>query len=216
MPQVTKNFNPSFTSKKSVNDVVKLAKLDDTITIRIADYPAYYGQHWLNIEGKKKPVNCPRINTSDAGNPEYCGYCEDFANGDKDMKATVKFVFPALDKTTHKAIFFETSQMVWTEMVNQEKKGIKIFDYDWLIERTENKPKYYEITRLEKDPLDELDSKAYAEAKELDLKGLADYKMGVQKTQSPEEPPVVFDEAYIKSMDKKASEQIPDDLTEAF
>lgn len=212
MPQVTKNYNPSFTSKKSVNDVVKLEKKGDTITIRVADYPVYYGQHWLLVEGKKKPVSCPRINSKDPQNPEYCGYCEDFQNGDKDMKATVKFVFPVLDRTTHKAVFYETSQMVWTEMVNAEKKGIKIFDYDWLIERTENKPKYYEITRLEKEPLDELDTKAYAEAKAMDIKGLAEYKMGGVK----KEEEVVFDEEYIKNMEKESANQIPDDLPEAF
>lgn len=192
MPKVTKNYNPSFTSKRSNNEIVKLAKKGDSITIRVADYPNYYGQHWLDTE--KKYVPCPRVNSPDLNNPEFCGYCEDFGRGNKDMKAKVSFVFPVVDRKTHKAIFFETSQMVWTEMVNAEKKGIKIFDYDWLIERTENKPKYYEITRLEKEPLDELDQKAMEEAKTLDTEALIKFRLErTKKTEQLEEPQTLED-----------------------
>jgi hypothetical protein len=110
------------------------------------------------------------------------------------MKPKVSFIFPAIDKLTHKAIFFETSQMVWTEMVNAEQKGIKIFEYDWLIERTENKPKYYEITRLEKEPLEEVDKVAYEEAKSMDTGALVSYRLGkTKKTEQLEEPQTLDD-----------------------
>lgn len=211
MPQVAKNFNPTF-SKREANDTVKLAKKGDSITIRLADYPVYYGQHWIETDGKKKPVGCPLVNSADPTNPESCGYCEEFASSvdkvaDKDLKVNVKFIFAALDKGQHRPIFFETSQMVWTEMVNAEKKGINIFAYDWLIERVENLPKYYEITRLEKDPLTEIDQKAYDAAKKLDLRGLADYKMGNSHKEA--EFPEITAEEVSKNLEANAPEEMP-------
>jgi len=213
MPKITKNFNPNFSSAGNA-EIVKLAKKGDSITFRPADYPMYYGQHWL--EDERKFVQCDRVNSPDLENPDPCQYCDKY-NKDKEtnarLKAKVTFVFPVLDKQTHLTVFYETSQMVWTEMCNQEKKGIKIFDYDWIVERTENKPKYYEITRLEKDPLSEVDQAAYDEAKELDVEAFVKFRMGKKKgdNSGKVEEAESLDDIVIPG-DEDLADNVPSDL----
>ena len=194
MPKVTKNYNPSFTSKRSNNEIIRLKSKGDSFTFRLADYPNYYGQHWL--ENDRKFVTCPRVNSKDLNNPDFCGYCEDYAKDTKNnasLKPKVVFVFPALDRKNHKAVFFESTQSVWTEIVNAEKKGINIFKYDWLVERTENKPKYYEVTRLEADELTTADGKALDEAKAMDTEALVKFRLDRNKPEQIEEPQTLED-----------------------
>jgi hypothetical protein len=178
MPKVTPKQKINFNTKRSSNEVVKLAKKGDTITLRFADYPVYYGRHWL--EDEKTYVPCARINSEDLNNPARCEYCNRYETGEVEMKGKVSFIFPALNKSTGAAVFFETSQMIWNELQNQESKGIKIFDYDWLIERTENMPKYYEILRLERDPLTTKEQEAYDEAKKLNVESIIKFRINVK------------------------------------
>ena len=200
MPKIDPKVKVNFGFRKSENEVVKLKDKGETITLRIADYPGYYGQHWIDDE--KKYVPCARVNSSDPTNPDDCDYCNRYQSGEDELRPMIKFIFPAINRKTGKAIFFETSQMVWKEMESQESKGIKIFDYDWLIERTENKPKYYEVTRLEKDELNTEQSKAYKEAKELDVESLITFKLGYKKPAQKEN--IIQDEL----LDEKALSEI--------
>lgn len=193
MPRVIPNTKLNLSIGNGSGEIVALKMKGQSITLRLAGYPGYYGQHWIIEGGKKKPVPCARVNSPDISNPNPCDYCDRFLAGEDDLKPTVSFIFPALDRKSGKPILFDTRQQVWKEMENQESKGIRIFDYDWLVERTENKPKYYEVTRLEKDPLDTAQAKAYAEAKALDVDKFIESKIGFKKSKED----IVIDDSLI-------------------
>jgi len=208
MPQVQPNQKLNFGNNRSQNEFIELKKKGDAFTIRLADYPMYYGQHWTVTEKGKRPIPCSRINSPDFNNPQECSLCDKYNAGEDELKPVIRFIFPVLDRKTKKAVFFETSQMVWREISNQESKGIKILDYDWLVERTENKPNYYEVTRLEKDILSPEEQKTLAEAKSFDVQKVIDFKLGRKKSEPKEiiiEDEEVLDDSIFNSIEEAES-----------
>jgi len=150
---------------------VKLKSKGDKIKFRLIKGGYYDGKHFIKNGDKWTITNCPRIMNELPC--EYCNKYFDIANQakliqDKNEKEEVikearkyqvkmTFYYPIIDRDSGKGKILKTTMSVRQELETEFKDGINVYEYDYILTRTEESPaKYYKLTRLDSKQCTEL------------------------------------------------------------
>ena len=184
----------------SSSQFTKLNSKGEKIHFRVLGKPTYEGKHFIpQGEGEKKEViACPRIN--EGGECETCKLFfaahrsakKEGLDKDETRKLTdpyspaAIFYYPVLNRGTGKFEIFQTTQGVRNNIESKIELGLKVFERDLIILRTEKPGSYYQLSVV-----DSADAKPFTkEEKEEVKKGkeadLSDYIDG-QQEDTPED-----------------------------
>jgi hypothetical protein len=160
---------PSFNMGETLNIdkgglFVKLKSKGNKIKFRLIKGGYYDGKHFIK-NGENWIVSyCPRIM-----NELPCEHCvkyfdirtqanliEDKKEKESVMKEAQKFqvkmtfYYPIIDREDGKGKILKTTMSVRQDLEAEFKDGINVFDYDYVLTRTEESPaKYYKLTRMD-------------------------------------------------------------------
>lgn len=143
---------------------VKLKAKGDKIKFRLIKGGYYDGKHFLKQDEKWVISNCPRIM-----NGLECEYCNkyfsiktqaDLLQNEEEKKSVMKeadkfkvkmtFYYPVIDREDGKGKILKTTTSVRQELEQEYKDGIDVYEYDYVLTRTEESPaKYYKLTRID-------------------------------------------------------------------
>lgn len=146
------------------NLFVKLKSKGDKIKFRLVKGGYYDGKHFIKNGDDWTVSSCPRIM-----NQQSCVYCqkysqikaealrvEDKKERDDIMKEAQKFqvkmtfYYPIIDRETGLGKILKTTLSIRQELEAEFKDGIDVYEYDYVLTRTEESPsKYYKLTRLD-------------------------------------------------------------------
>lgn len=175
--------------------IVKLSARGETLHFRLADINyGFDGKHFLKDEYGSTVVPCQRIMAG-----ETCKYCEEYFSYKKKIKElktagrdqvslqklvemarrnspSINFYFPVLDRRAVAGRILQTKLSVRLQLEDEVRRGIKVLNFDYLLERTE-KPgsDYYKLTRFDSadtKPLSDEEKSIIEELQALDLNGL--------------------------------------------
>jgi len=150
---------------------VKLKSKGDKIKFRLIKGGYYDGKHFIKNGDKWIISNCPRIM-----NGSECEYCNkylaiktqaDLLKNDEEKKSVMKeaenfkvkmtFYYPVIDREDGKGKILKTTIGVRQELEQEYKDGIDVYEYDYVLTRTEESPaKYYKLTRIDSKQTKEL------------------------------------------------------------
>ena len=143
---------------------INLKSKGDKIKFRLIKGGYYDGKHFIKDGDNWIISYCPRIM-----NKLPCDYCEKYFNiiaeakllQDKNEKENlmkqarnykpkVTFYYPIIDRGDGKGKILKTTMSVRLDFETEFKDGIDIYEYDYVLTRTEESPaKYYKLTRLD-------------------------------------------------------------------
>jgi len=143
---------------------VKLKSKGDKVKFRLIKGGYYDGKHFVKNGDGWLVTLCPRIM-----NELPCEYCQKYqqikAQADllqsKDEKESVMkearnyqvkmtFYYPIIDRESGKGKILKTTMSVRLELEAEFKDGIDVYEYDYVLTRTEESPaKYYKLTRMD-------------------------------------------------------------------
>ena len=198
MPQIEFGKELSF----SQNMFASLKDKNELMVIRLLDAPVYEGKHFLKTEfGEWNVIPCPRINAE-----AECETCEAYfglmkeavKSKEKDkekyervkkeaekFKVTVNFYFPIIDRGSETLKIFKTTPGVRNKLNAKHEAGVKVFERDWTIMRTENPGSdYYTVDAVDSADSKKLTPKEKAEMEKYKKMNLNDYIMGTRDDES--------------------------------
>lgn len=174
--------NSKFTTLKSKGDKIRF---------RLLGAPYVSGKHFEEMEDDKWNITpCPRIN--DRGVCEMCNkYFEIMAKAKKtdDKKiieqakkdarkyaVSISFYFPVIDRTTAEFTIFQSKMSVKNKIDAKLEAGVKIFDVDFVVVRTEIPgSEYYSLDKVDSSdtpPLSEEELEEVEKYKKMDLSAI--------------------------------------------
>lgn len=172
MPEAS--FSKDLNLPKGNSLYVKLASKGDKIKFRIAATPFYVTRHW-NADNKTT-IMCEKYNTDSPDKTcERCAKYDELMAKDKEeeakpYRAITTFRYPILNyEGDIPAIFEFTAKSIHYTIKGYADEGLNVFACDWSVERTEEKPKYYNILRLNEGELTEKQQEALDKAKTFKL-----------------------------------------------
>lgn len=191
---------PSFNMGETLNIdkggmFVKLKSKGDKIKFRLIKGGYYDGKHFIKNGDKWIVTDCPKIMHG-----MECEYCDkyisirtqaDLLQNDEEKKSVMKeadgykakmtFYYPIIDREDGKGKILKTSLVVRQELEQEYKDGIDVFEYDYVLTRTEESPaKYYKLTRIDSKQTKELTVNEVSEIGRLDSLDLEELITGVK------------------------------------
>lgn len=191
---------PSFNLGEALNIdkggmFVKLKSKGDKLKFRLIKGGYYDGKHFIKNGDKWVVTNCPRIM-----NGEECEYCNkytsirtqaDLLQNEEERKSVMKeaenykakmtFYYPVIDREDGKGKILKTSLVVRQELEQEYKDGIDVYEYDYVLTRTEESPaKYYKLTRIDSKQTKELSTDEVSEIGRLGSMNLEELITGVK------------------------------------
>ncbi len=191
---------PSFNLGEALNIdkggmFVKLKSKGDKLKFRLIKGGYYDGKHFIKNGDKWVVTNCPRIM-----NGEECEYCNKYTSirtqadllQDKEERESVMkeadkykvkmtFYYPIIDREDGKGKILQTTLSVRQELEQEYKDGIDVYEYDYVLTRTEESPsKYYKLTRIDSKQTKELTDKEVDEMGRLASLNLEELITGVK------------------------------------
>jgi len=213
---------PSFNLGEALNIdrggmFVKLKAKGDKIKFRLVKGGYYDGKHFIKNGDKWTVSNCPRI--MGGGECEYCNkYTSIRTQADllqdkeeresvmkeaNNFKAKMTFYYPIIDREDGKGKILKTSLVVRQELEQEYKDGIDVYEYDYVLTRTEESPaKYYKLTRIDSKQTKELTTEEVNEMGRLANLNLEELVTGVKpSTQNFEQvEDIVIPEEEVKNL----------------
>jgi hypothetical protein len=191
---------PSFNMGEALNIdrggmFVKLKAKGDKIKFRLVKGGYYDGKHFIKNGDKWVVTNCPRI--MNGGECEYCNkYTSIRTQADllqnkeerdsvmkeaDNYKVKMTFYYPIIDRDDSKGKILKTTLSVRQELEQEYKDGIDVYEYDYVLTRTEESPsKYYKLTRIDSKQTKELTDKEVDEIGRLGSMNLEEIITGVK------------------------------------
>ena len=175
----------------STSQFTSLKGKGDKIRFRLLGAPYVNGKHFEELPDKKWNItSCPRIN--DKSECETCNkYFEIIMKakktGDKatieqakkdarKYSAAISFYFPVIDRTTGEFTIFQSKMSVKNKIDAKLEAGVKIFDVDFVVVRTEQPgPEYYSLDKVDSSdtpPLTEEELLEVEKYKKMDLSSI--------------------------------------------
>lgn len=228
------NFGEPITPEKTSATYFQLKSKGDKIIFRLLGGGAYDAKHFDDQGDRIVAFDCPRLMSEDGSVPcEECQVYFDLGKAlkqEKDLltakeirerekardahKPKMTFYYPVVNRATHAAVIFRTSFMVRKALETEVANGIKVLDFDYVVERTEEPSKYYTLTRLpDKDckPLTQEEQESATDLLSVDILDRVTAKrssmdMGESTDDQREEEP---DQSKMKDEEKVDPSDIP-------
>lgn len=176
---------------------IKLKAKGDKVKFRLIKGGYYDGKHFIKKEDGWVVTPCPKIM-----NEEHCDYCEQYftlrneANAIEDKTAKEKklkeadfyrvkmtFYYPIIDRDTGLGKILKTTLSVRQDLETEFKDGIDVYEYDYVLTRTEESPaKYYKLTRKDSKECIDLTSDEIKEMGKIGSMDLEEVVTGVKKS----------------------------------
>lgn len=179
------------------NLFVKLKSAGDKIKFRLVKGGYYDGKHFIKNDNGWTVSFCPRIM-----NQQPCPYCEkyqqikaealrieDKKQREEVMKEAQKFqvkmtfYYPIIDRETGLGKILKTTLGVRQELEAEFNDGIDVYEYDYVLTRTEESPaKYYKLTRMDSKQCKDLTDSEVLEQGKIGSMNLEELITGVKQS----------------------------------
>lgn len=196
----------------SGNMFVQLKSKGDKIKFRLIKGGYYDGKHFIKDGDSWVVSYCPRIMEG-----KDCLYCQKYAElktkansledkNDKEkalkearqFQSKITFYYPVIDREDKKGRILKTTLGIRQKLEDEFKNGVDVYEYDYILTRTENSPSdYYSLIRLDSKQCEELSEDEVSEVKKMSDLNLEEIITGVKKSSQDfkkEEEVIVPDE----------------------